>query len=101
MSNSDAVRQPKHYRNSNAKCSACQHPIECIDVVRGLEFNIGNAIKYIWRFKEKNGIEDLQKAIWYLEDYIGYVLDQKSIVDSSRHKMDLGYLNNVESTSTS
>lgn len=33
-------------------------------------FCINNAIKYILRFQEKNGIEDLKKAIWYLEDYI-------------------------------
>lgn len=29
-------------------------------------FCIGNAIKYSWRFSKKNGIEDLEKAIWYL-----------------------------------
>lgn len=52
--------------------------IEVIDIVEaytkdlnGLEaFNIGNAIKYICRYKDKNGIEDLRKATWYINDTI-------------------------------
>ena len=47
------------------------HPIECIEVTRHFNFNLGNAIKYIWRSGRKdNAIEDLQKAIWYLSDEI-------------------------------
>lgn len=68
--NLDNVNHPKHYTNSAAKCSKCNHPIECIDVTRHLDFNAGNAIKYIWRYKDKNGIEDLKKARWYLDDLI-------------------------------
>ena len=49
---------PKHYR---------QHAHECIEFTQYLNFNLGNAFKYIWRHKEKNGREDLEKAIWYLE----------------------------------
>lgn len=43
--------------------------IECIDVIEQLNasFCIGNVIKYVWRWKGKNGIEDLKKAKWYLE----------------------------------
>lgn len=43
--------------------------IECIEVIEQLEasFCIGNVIKYLWRWKGKNGIEDLRKAKWYLE----------------------------------
>ena len=58
------VNHPKHYNN---------HPsgIECIDIVRHENFNCGSAIKYIWRRGEKvNEIEDLQKAIWYLQNEI-------------------------------
>lgn len=33
-------------------------------------FNLGNAMKYIWRADLKNGIEDLEKAAWYIEDEI-------------------------------
>ena len=50
---------------------------ECIDVmidVYGKEavkhFCILNAFKYIWRTEKKNGIEDIKKAIWYLNKYI-------------------------------
>ncbi len=61
---SDVVNHPKHY---NAHASG----IECIEIVRHMNFNRGNAIKYIWRAGDKgNEIEDLQKAIWYLNDEI-------------------------------
>ena len=57
----DAVNHPHHYNS---------HPagIECIDVVEEFTFNIGNAIKYLWRsgLKESNPNEDLAKAVWYI-----------------------------------
>ncbi len=65
----DMVHHPAHYTSSNAKCQ-CGKTIECIDVTRHMDFNIGNAVKYLWRFKHKNGIEDLKKARWYLDDQI-------------------------------
>ena len=58
------VEHPKHYTS---------HPsgIECIAVTRHMGFNLGNAIKYIWRADLKNdAIEDLKKAVWYLMDEI-------------------------------
>ena len=60
----DAVNNPKHYTS---------HPsgLECIELSRHLDFNRGNALKYIWRCDlKKDAIEDLKKAIWYLEDEI-------------------------------
>lgn len=58
---SDAVDHPKHY---NAHPSG----IECIDVVEHMGFNLGNAIKYIWRADEKGAaVEDLRKAAWYIQ----------------------------------
>ena len=55
----DDVHYPPHYR---------MLPVECIDVTEHFNFTLGNAIKYIWRsdFKGKP-IEDLKKAVWYLE----------------------------------
>lgn len=56
----DTINHPKHYNN---------HPsgVECIDVVEHMNFNRGNAIKYIWRAGDKgNEIEDLKKAAWYI-----------------------------------
>lgn len=59
----DAVNHPPHYN---------QHPsgVECIEVVRHMNFNVGNAIKYLWRMSHKNGLEDLRKAAWYINDEI-------------------------------
>jgi len=61
----DNVNNPTHYN---------QGGIECIDAIEaatskltGFEgFCVGNAIKYLWRFKLKNKEEDLEKAIWYI-----------------------------------
>jgi hypothetical protein len=52
--------------------------IECIDAIEAATANltgteayyIGNAIKYLWRFRLKNGIEDIKKAVWYLNRLI-------------------------------
>lgn len=68
----DSVNHPAHYNS---------HPsgIECIEIARHHNFNIGNAIKYLWRagLKSEEGmedtdkqIEDLNKAIWYIQDEI-------------------------------
>jgi hypothetical protein len=55
----DAVNHPEHY---NAHPSG----VECIQVVEHMNFNVGNAIKYLWRADHKNGLEDLRKAEWYI-----------------------------------
>lgn len=60
----DNVNNPPHYNS---------HPsgIQCIDVTRHFCFNLGNATKYIWRCDlKKDAIEDLRKAIFYLNDEI-------------------------------
>jgi hypothetical protein len=57
----DPVNHPKHYTN---------HPsgIECIQVTEHMGFNLGNAIKYVWRADLKaDALEDLRKAVWYIE----------------------------------
>ena len=57
----DPVNQPKHYT---------AHPsgIECIQVTEHMGFNLGNAVKYIWRCDlKKDAVEDLNKAIWYIQ----------------------------------
>ena len=62
----DMVNHPKHYT---------QGGIECIDALkaatvgkRGIEaVCVANVIKYLWRYEEKNGIEDVRKAKWYIE----------------------------------
>lgn len=74
--NHDTVNHPSHYNSSQAHCE-CGRRIECIDVTRHMNFNIGNAVKYLWRFAHKNGIEDLKKARWYLDDQIKQMEDIK------------------------
>lgn len=60
-SEKEMVNHPAHYN---------QHPsgVECIDVVEHMSFNLGNAVKYIWRadYKGETPIEDLRKAAWYV-----------------------------------
>ena len=65
----EKIDHPAHYNLNNMKCS-CGRQIECIDVTRHKSFVIGNAIKYMWRYEQKNGVEDLRKAIWYITDEI-------------------------------
>ena len=57
----DPVNHPKHYTD---------HPsgVECIQITEHMGFNLGNAVKYIWRSDLKHdAIEDLKKAKWYIE----------------------------------
>lgn len=60
------------------------HPVAPIDLIKSydLNFNLGNVIKYTARAKEKNGREDLVKALWYLLDELGMDRDQiKEVTD--------------------
>ena len=58
----DPVAHPRHYTS---------HPsgVECIEVTRWMNFNLGNAVKYIWRAGLKgDAAQDIRKAVWYLMD---------------------------------
>ncbi|MFN9291257.1 MAG: DUF3310 domain-containing protein [Planctomyces sp.] len=56
----DAVDHPPHYTSHASG-------IECIQVTEHMTFNLGNAIKYIWRADLKGkSVEDLSKAAWYI-----------------------------------
>ena len=69
MEMQDNVNKPEHYTYGK---------YECIDVIKEVTFNltgeeafcIGNALKYIWRWRHKNGTEDIKKAVWYLNRII-------------------------------
>lgn len=56
----DVVQKPKHYNTDPSG-------FECIELVEHLGFNCGNAVKYVWRKDEKNGLEDVKKSLWYVE----------------------------------
>jgi hypothetical protein len=56
----DPVKHPLHYT---------VHPsgIECIQITEHMGFNLGNALKYIWRCDlKRDAVEDLRKAMWYI-----------------------------------
>jgi len=62
----DPVNHPTHYTGDPSG-------VECIQITRHRNFNIGNAIKYLWRAGLKGRtthVEDLKKAIWYIQDEI-------------------------------
>ena len=63
----DMVNSPPHYNKAG---------VECIEAIRaatgdGYEYYLqGNILKYLWRYRYKNGTEDLKKAQWYLDKLI-------------------------------
>ncbi len=69
----DMVNSPPHYNQAG---------IECIDAIRaatgdGYEYYLqGNIIKYLWRYRYKNGVQDLEKAQWYLQKLIEETTDE-------------------------
>ena len=71
--NVDMVNSPPHYNQAG---------IECIDALRaatdeGYQYYLqGNIIKYLWRYRYKNGVQDLEKAQWYLGKLIEEITDE-------------------------
>lgn len=75
---SDPVNHPPHYTSDPSG-------IECIQITRHRNFNIGNAIKYLWRAGLKQDadktaqdkqIQDLKKSVWYIQDEIQRLKEQ-------------------------
>ena len=71
--NVDMVNHPPHYEGNTS--------LECIKVMKlifGVEavcyFCLCNAFKYLWRYKNKNGQQDIEKARWYL-DFVDHELE--------------------------
>ncbi|MBO4703912.1 MAG: DUF3310 domain-containing protein [Bacilli bacterium] len=70
ISEPDMVNHPPHYQSKSG--------LEVIDVIDAFTEDLtgmdavctGNAIKYILRWKQKNGVEDIKKAIWYLNKLV-------------------------------
>ena len=69
----DYLVNPKHYKSDKG--------LECIDCIEGVVQDLvgveatdtGNIMKYLWRWKNKDGVNDLKKAKWYLEHLIAHV----------------------------
>jgi len=69
-SHSDPVN-PTHYKQGSVECidalAAACHDLQGLDAIC-----TANAIKYLWRWKQKNGVEDLKKAQWYINRLLTY-----------------------------
>lgn len=70
----DAVNAPTHYN---------QGSIECIDAIESMltseefiGYCRGNSLKYRWRFRYKNGVEDLRKASWYESRMMSTIIEK-------------------------
>ena len=71
--NDKMVSHPDHYQSETG--------LEVIDVIEAFTFDLtgieavdtGNALKYLCRWKKKNGLQDLKKAMWYLQNLIDHV----------------------------
>ena len=73
---------PNHYKNSTSlEC------IEAMEIIFGakavIDFCVCNAWKYIWRWKNKNGFEDLDKAKWYI-DKAWDLFDEKLVISEKK-----------------
>lgn len=74
----DNVNAPKHY---------CSHKsgVECIEIAEMLPFNLGNALKYLWRKGKKlDEVEDIKKAIFYLRRQANSDLECTYVSHTSR-----------------
>ena len=81
----DVVNHPNH-------STAYKH--EVIELTRQLSFDAGNCVKYIVRAPFKNGIEDLQKAVWYARDML---TPTASIMDVSHSEQKVSSINSLTS----
>ena len=75
----DPVNHPKHYTDPSG--------VECIDIVEHRSFNIGNAMKYLFRAGRKGDlIEDLKKAKWYVAREIARLEKTKEQTTKTKRK---------------
>jgi len=75
MAIDDPVNSPKHYTQGN---------MEVITAIEGLDldYHQGNILKYVSRYKYKNGIEDLRKAKWYIDRLLW--IEEQEIIKHDR-----------------
>lgn len=81
--NNERVQHPSHYTWLKELCG-----IEVIDITRHMDFDLGNAVKYLLRagHKSEEGytdrektVEDLRKAVWYINDRIDMLLENSKL----------------------
>lgn len=72
IKNNDPVNHPSHYTQGGIECIEAIEAA-CTGLTGDEAYYVGQVIKYIWRWKHKNGLQDLEKAEWYLDRLIGNV----------------------------
>lgn len=91
----NSVNHPKHYNS---------HPsgVECIDIVRYYNFNVGNVFKYLWRhgLKHEQGVSDRQKAIEDLRKAQFYLNDEIDRLEHEAVGNDTDYYVNETANAT-
>ena len=86
--NSDNVNHPSHYNDHPSK-------VETIEIARELPFDLGNAWKYLMRFRYKGKlVEDIAKAVWYLNDYFNNMYNKEG--EHAKAIKQQMYLNNEQ-----
>lgn len=69
----EQINHPSHYNSHPSK-------IECIEMIRRFDFNLGSSFKYLYRRDEKeNLIQDIKKALWYVQDELKIRNAQKGV----------------------
>lgn len=64
----DVVNHPSHYETGKFECIDVMLETQGVEAVK--DFCLCNAFKYLYRCKRKNGLEDIKKAIWYLNKLV-------------------------------
>lgn len=64
----DVINHPSHYESGNYECIDVMEETQGTEAV--MDFCLCNAFKYLYRHRNKNGLEDVKKANWYLNKYI-------------------------------
>jgi hypothetical protein len=68
---SDPVNHPAHYTSGGVECIDAIEASMTLEAFKG--YLKGNCIKYLYRYENKNGLEDLKKCLWYLKRLISIV----------------------------
>lgn len=85
----DKVNRPAHY--TMGKIEAIDGIAAACAGLEGIEaVCTANSIKYLWRWKHKNGVEDLRKAAWYIDRLISIVQTQQDIAGNAPEKGQSG-----------
>ncbi len=90
----DSVNHPKHYTSGTVECIDAIE--SAVDGLTGMEALLtGQVIKYVWRWKWKNGKEDLRKAEWYLKRLMLKLEDDeraKRVYDKAKYDKAKAYM---------